>query len=97
MLGYPKVKLVTDRGFYSADNVNGLYQNHIKFLMSAGTSLSFVKKAIESEENLVIRSMMTNMISLYTQTIIGDYKLRHQERHEESRRIYATYINAASN
>ncbi|HRX21767.1 MAG TPA: hypothetical protein P5273_08625 [Syntrophomonadaceae bacterium] len=48
VLGYPKVKLVTDRGFYSADNVNGLYQNHIKFLMSAGTSLSFVKKAIES-------------------------------------------------
>lgn len=29
VLGYPKVKLVTDRGFYSTDNVNGLYQNHV--------------------------------------------------------------------
>ena len=45
VLGYPKVKLVTDRGFYSTDNVNGLYQNHVKFLMSTSTSLSFVNRA----------------------------------------------------
>lgn len=48
VLGYPKVKLVTDRGFYSVDNVNGLYQSHVKFLMGASTSLPFVKKAIKT-------------------------------------------------
>jgi transposase len=48
VLGYPKVKLVTDRGFYSVDNVNGLYQSHVKFLMGASTSLSFVQKAIKT-------------------------------------------------
>lgn len=51
VLGYPKVKLVTDRGFYSHDNVNGLYQHRIKFLMSASTSLTFIKSAIESQKD----------------------------------------------
>lgn len=101
VLGYPKVKLVTDRGFYSADNVNGLYQNHIKFLMSAGTSLSFVKKAIESvKETMSDWSRYDDKYDLYTytQTIEWDYS---QERPykgdtlKESRRMYLhLYYNA---
>ena len=76
VLGYPKVKLVTDRGFYSVDNVNGLYQNHIKFLMSASTSLSFVKKAIESvKDTMCDWSNYTDKYDLYTytQTMEWDY------------------------
>ena len=101
VLGYPKVKLVTDRGFYSADNVNGLYQNHVKFLMSADTSLSFVKKAIESEkETMSDWSRYDDKYDLYTytQTIEWDYS---QERPykgdtlKESRRMYLhLYYNA---
>ncbi|MBN1167796.1 MAG: transposase, partial [Methanospirillaceae archaeon] len=34
ILGYSKVKLVMDRGFYSEDNINDLYRNHVKFLIS---------------------------------------------------------------
>ena len=34
VLGYNKLKLVLDRGFYSADNVNGLYKDHHKFLIT---------------------------------------------------------------
>lgn len=46
-LGYDKVKLVMDRGFYSEDNINQLYKNRIKFLISTKTSLGFVKAQIE--------------------------------------------------
>ena len=46
-LGYRRVKLILDRGFYSKENINGLYKNRCKFLMSVSTSLSFVKKYME--------------------------------------------------
>jgi transposase len=69
VLGYPKVKLVTDRGFYSVDNVNGLYQNHIKFLISASTSLSFVKKTIEMvKDTMCDWSNYNDKYDLYTYT-----------------------------
>jgi transposase len=42
-----KVKLVMDRGFYSEANINGLYQNHYKFLIATKTSLSFVKTELD--------------------------------------------------
>lgn len=76
VLGYPKVKLVTDRGFYIVDNVNGLYQNHIKFLISASTSLSFVKKTIEIvKDTMCDWSNYNDKYDLYTytQTMEWDY------------------------
>jgi transposase len=42
-----KVKLVMDRGFYSADNVNAMYRQHYKFLVGGKLSLSFIKKKLE--------------------------------------------------
>ena len=101
VLGYPKVKLVTDRGFYSTENVNGLYRNHVKFLMSASTSLSLVKKAIESvKDSMCDWSRYDDKYDLYTytQTIEWDYL---QERPykgdtlKENRRMYLhLYYNA---
>ena len=94
LMGYPKVKLVTDRGFYSADNVNGLYQNHIKFLISASTSLSFVKKAIESaKETIFDCSHYTDKYDLYTctQAIEWEYvqvRPYKGDTLKESRRMY---------
>jgi len=41
-----KVYLVMDRGFYSADNINGLYREHHKFLIGTKTSLKYVKEQI---------------------------------------------------
>jgi transposase len=76
VLGYSKVKLVTDRGFFSTDNVNGLYQNHIKFLISANTSLTFVQKAIESVKDTISNwSHYNNKYDLYThsQTLEWEY------------------------
>lgn len=101
VLGYPKVKLVTDRGFYSADNVNGLYQNHVKFLMSASTSLSLVKKAIESVKDTICDwSRYDEKYDLYTftQTIEWDYVHKRPYKGDtlkEPRRMYLhLYFNA---
>jgi transposase len=41
-----KLKLVMDRGFYSADNVNALYKGHYKFLLAAKSGNKFVARAL---------------------------------------------------
>lgn len=46
-LGFHKVKLVMDRGFYSKSNVNALYKAHRKFILSTKMSLNFIKKELE--------------------------------------------------
>jgi len=46
-LGYDKIKVVLDRGFFSAANINDLYRYHIKFLLGAKLSLNLVKKNLD--------------------------------------------------
>jgi transposase len=41
-LGYKKIKVVLDRGFFSAANINDLYRLHIKFLIAGKISLKLV-------------------------------------------------------
>ena len=47
VLGFSKIKLVMDRGFYSESNINALLKAHLKFLIAAPISLTFVKKEME--------------------------------------------------
>jgi transposase len=47
ILGFSNVKLVMDRGFFSRDNVNGLFKDHLKFLMSAKISLQFIRRELD--------------------------------------------------
>ncbi|MFA7230596.1 MAG: IS1634 family transposase, partial [Victivallaceae bacterium] len=47
-LDFIKIKLVMDRGFYSALNLSGLYQEHIKFLIATRMSLKFIRRNLES-------------------------------------------------
>ena len=53
--GYPKVKLVMDRGFYSQANIDYLYAKHLKFLLAAKTNLKYVQHEID-QVNDTIRS-----------------------------------------
>lgn len=46
-LGYGGVKFVMDRGFYSRENINRLYQSHHKFIVAVATGLSFVREQID--------------------------------------------------
>ncbi|MEA4890215.1 MAG: transposase [Clostridiaceae bacterium] len=46
-LGCQKIKLVMDRGFYSEDNVNALYRDHLKFILATKLNLTYVKKELD--------------------------------------------------
>jgi transposase len=46
-MGTPKVKLVMDRGFYSKANIDMLYKNHQKFLISLSMSLKLARDTLE--------------------------------------------------
>jgi transposase len=47
-LDFSGVKLVMDRGFYSKDNINALYKNHLKFLMSPKMNLRFIRSELDT-------------------------------------------------
>ncbi len=47
ILGLGKTKFVMDRGFYSEDNINGLYKEHIKFLVGTRISLKFIREHLD--------------------------------------------------
>jgi transposase len=47
VLGLNKTKVVMDRGFFSEPNINGLYKEHIKFLIGAKISLKLVRQALD--------------------------------------------------
>ena len=42
-----KVKLLMDRGFYSVDNINGLFAHHLKFLMAVQLRLKYIQLELE--------------------------------------------------
>lgn len=48
ILGLNKVKLVMDRGFYSQANINGLYRDHLKFLIGLRISLGLVRQKLDA-------------------------------------------------
>jgi len=44
---FKKIKLVMDRGFFSAKNLNDLYKHHYKFLIAGKGNMKFVSKYID--------------------------------------------------
>jgi hypothetical protein len=76
VLGYSKVKLVMDRGFYSAENINALYRKHYKFIVAASTSLSYAKGIIKKLGHEIHRFDAFNAkyeLYVHSETIAWDY------------------------
>ena len=94
VLGFSKVKLVMDRGFYSEENINGLYREHIKFLISVRMSLAFVKKELDAVyDNFRRFENFSGKYELYTLTVPTEWKYTQDRPYkgdtiEDSRRIY---------
>ena len=97
VLGFKKVKLIMDRGFYSEDNINALFKDHLKFMIAVKMSYSFIKNELEphydqfrSFENysekheLYYKCVHTNWA--YSQG--RPYK---KDRLSEKRRVYVHY------
>ena len=77
VLGFEKIKLVMDRGFYSADNINALYKDHYKFLLSASTSLSYAKdyiKEISSDKDSYEHYNSDYQLYYFSKTVTWDYE-----------------------
>jgi len=69
-----------DRGFYSAENINGLYQNHIKFLIGVKMSLKYVEKELDSARATMQNwSNFNAQYNLYTSTSMINWQYS-QER-----------------
>ena len=77
ILGYEKIKLVMDRGYYSTDNINALYKDHMKFLCGTATTISFAKEFIrEVGASKDCYEAYDSELELYifTKTISWDYE-----------------------
>lgn len=61
-----KVNLVMDRGFYSEENINALYQKHYKFLIATKTSLKYVQERLDDvRDRMVSRPYYSSKYRLY--------------------------------
>ena len=94
VLGYEKVKLVMDRGYYSAENINALFKKHLKFLCGTSSALSFAREFIReigSKRDHYEYYNSNLELYVFTKTIAWDYE---QERPykgdvvKEERRMY---------
>lgn len=92
-LDISKAKLVMDRGFYSVANVNDLYRNHYKFLLSPRGNAAFIAPFLNAERENVRdykNYSMVHDIYCLSRTMKWPYE---QEKGksaepEETRRIY---------
>jgi transposase len=93
-LGYKKFKVVLDRGFFSTNNINNLYKNHMKFLVGAKLSLKLVKSHLDN-----VRDKMRNwpyysqahQLYTYSLPITWDYiqtRPYKKDTVKENRRMY---------
>jgi transposase len=93
-LGFEKVKLVMDRGFYSATNINGLMKEHLKFIVAVQTSLSFVRKEIDKVyEDVRSFENLSEEYELYLLTRMTEWSYEQERLYKkdviiDKRRIY---------
>lgn len=94
LLGLKKIKLVMDRGFYSKDNIDALYGEHLKFLVSTSTSLSLIRDQIDAiYDDFDTFRYYNDDYELYTTTIQSNWNYTKTrpikgDSVEEKRRIY---------
>lgn len=51
VLGYKKINVILDRGFYSKKNIDELYRNHQKFVIGVRLRLKYVKGILEEKRD----------------------------------------------
>ena len=96
-LDFDKLKLVMDRGFYSKENVNELFEKHLKFLVSAKMSLSFIQSNLENiYDDFCSYQHYLPQYELYAHTVstIWKYKKRRPYKKDtliKEKRIYIHY------
>ena len=96
-LGFAKMKLVMDRGFYSEENINALFKDRLKFLIAGKMSLSFMRLSLEGiYESFRSFECYNETYELYCRTVetqwqYTQYRPYKKETLKEPRRIYVHY------
>ena len=95
-----KLKLVMDRGFFSADNINTLYKGHYKFLIAVKTNNGFVSGLVEKAKKEIHDFVCFDVNhDVYHWRSTEEWPYVPKDRHgdivlEEKRRIYVhVYYN----
>ena len=97
ILGFSKVKLVMDRGFYSESNINNLYKEHLKFLIGVKISYAFVKKELDLiYDDFRSYDHFSEKYDLYSHTVQTEWTYTQERPYkgdliEEKRRVYIQY------
>jgi transposase len=101
-LNIKNFKLVLDRGFYSAENINLLYSSGIDFIISAKRNLTFIKENLEKyKEDLLKNDNYDFDANIHALTIPLDWNYikktkSGQIEFEQKRQLYLhMYFNAA--
>ena len=97
ILGFGKAKFVMDRGFYSEDNINGLYREHVKFIVGARLSLKFIKKNLDRVyDDIRMFNNYDDGIATYGYTVSSEWNYIQERPYKgdvikDKRRIYIHY------
>ncbi len=96
-LGFNKLKLVMDRGFYSKDNISELFEEHLEFLVSTRISLSFIKSKLEDiYDDFSSYNYYLPEYELYAQTVTTTWEYEKErpykkDKIKKKKRIYLHY------
>jgi transposase len=96
-MGFGKTKFVMDRGFYSESNINGLYKEHVKFLVGVKTSLKFFRKNLDViYDDIRMFNNFDESIATYGYTVSTDWDYTQERPYKgdvikEKRRMYIHY------
>ena len=103
ILGFGKTKFVMDRGFYSEDNINGLYRDHIKFLVGTKLSLKFIRKHLdEVYDDIRMFVNFDESINTYGYTVSAQWEYTQERPYKgdvikDKRRMYIHYYFSIEN
>lgn len=103
ILGFGKTKFVMDRGFYSEDNINGLYRDHIKFLVGTKLSLKFIRKHLdEVYDDIRMFVNFDESINTYGYTVSVQWEYTQERPYKgdvikDKRRMYIHYYYSIEN
>ena len=96
--GFGKTKFAMDRGFYSETNINGLYKEHVKFLVGVKLSLKLIKSNLDDVyDDIRMFNNFDEGLNTYGLTVSAEWSYT-QDRPcigdtlEEKRRIYIHYF-----
>lgn len=91
-LGFGKVKLVMDKGFYKKENIDALYDGHRKFLLSVPMSLKFIKESLNPiYDSIRSYENYDSNYELYSKTVQTKWNHTHKNGTLSDKRIYIHY------